>query len=70
MTAGLRMKSNLLVICDSFGLSASRCTQGHLVNIIRKLHLKAHAKSLHSPAASWVALSIGFVALALIGLPN
>jgi hypothetical protein len=66
------MKSNLLVACGSriFSFTASRCTQGQLVNLIRQLHTKAHAKAQHSPAASWVALSIGFVALALISLPN
>jgi hypothetical protein len=44
------------------------------LNIIRKIHTKAyskaHAKAQQSPTASWVALSIGFVALALISLPN
>jgi hypothetical protein len=40
------------------------------MNIIRKAHAKAHAKAQHSPAASWVALSLGFIALALMGSPN
>jgi hypothetical protein len=40
------------------------------VNIIRKVHIKAHAKAQQSPTASWVALSIGFLALALMGLAN
>jgi hypothetical protein len=44
------------------------------VNIIRKIHTKAytkaHSKAQQSPTASWVALSIGFLALAVISLPN
>lgn len=44
------------------------------MNIIRKFHTKAcakaHAKAQFSPAASWVALSLGFIALALIGAQN
>ena len=31
---------------------------------------KAHAKAQHSPAVSWLALSLGFIALALMGPPN